>query len=94
MIERCHEVAGREEIFHVHDYGLIEDGLHLLVVCNGHVQEILVLWGFPIMRCHFVSSVEHNSMHMFNKEVICKAHHEVCLQLLLVHHDGTTFAMK
>jgi hypothetical protein len=26
--------------------------------------------------------------------VICKAHHEVCLQLLLVHHDGTTFAMK
>jgi hypothetical protein len=31
---------------------------------------------------------------MFNKEVICKAHHEVMLQPLLVHHDGTACVMK
>jgi hypothetical protein len=31
---------------------------------------------------------------MFNKEVICKAHHEVMLQLLLVHQDGTASAME
>jgi hypothetical protein len=42
----CHEVAGREEIFHVQHNGLIKDGLHLLVVGNGHVQEILVLQEF------------------------------------------------
>jgi hypothetical protein len=31
---------------------------------------------------------------MLNKEVICKAHHEVMLELLLVHHDRTTSAIK
>jgi hypothetical protein len=35
VVDRCHEVAEREEIFHVHNGGLIEDGLHLLVVGNG-----------------------------------------------------------
>jgi hypothetical protein len=31
---------------------------------------------------------------MLNKEVICKAHHEVMLELLLVHHDRTTSSIK
>jgi hypothetical protein len=66
---------------------LIEDGLHLLVVGNGHVQEILVLQEFLRMRWHFVSSVEHNSMNRFNKEVIGESHQ-------FVHHNGRAFAMK
>jgi hypothetical protein len=31
---------------------------------------------------------------MFNKEVICKAHHEVMLEHLLVHQDRTASAIK
>jgi hypothetical protein len=31
---------------------------------------------------------------MLNKEVICKSHHEVMLELLLVHHDRTANAIK
>jgi hypothetical protein len=31
---------------------------------------------------------------MLIKEVICKAHHDLMLQLLLVHHDCTTSAIK
>jgi hypothetical protein len=33
-------------------------------------------------------------MNMFNKEVIGEAHHEVSLQLVLVHHDGKALATK
>jgi hypothetical protein len=43
VVDCCHEVARREEIFHVHHDGLIEDGLHLLLVGNGLVHKILVL---------------------------------------------------
>jgi hypothetical protein len=66
----------------------------VLVVSNELVQQILVLWELLRMRRNFGSLVEHNSMNMFNKEVISKAHHGVCLQLLLVHHDGRAITTK
>jgi hypothetical protein len=50
VVDRCYKVAGREEIFHVHHDGSIEDGLHLLIVGNGHVQEILVFREFLRMK--------------------------------------------
>jgi hypothetical protein len=31
---------------------------------------------------------------MFNNEMICKAHHEVMLELFLVHHDRTASITK
>jgi hypothetical protein len=31
---------------------------------------------------------------MLNKEMICKAHHEVMLEILLVYHDRTASAIK
>jgi hypothetical protein len=38
--------------------------------------------------------VNHNSLNMLIKEVICKAHYDQMLELILVHHDRTTRTIK
>jgi hypothetical protein len=83
----------REDVWATH-VGLIENWLHLLVVGNAHVQQILVILVLIRMRRQYVSWVHQNKMNMLNKEAICKAHHEVWFQPLLIHHDGIAVAAK
>jgi hypothetical protein len=42
VVDLCHKVVQREEVFSTHLW-LIEDCFHLLIVGNGRVQQILVL---------------------------------------------------
>jgi hypothetical protein len=56
--------------FPIHLSWPIEDELHLTVFDDGLVQQLVVLHKFLRMRRHIGSSVNHNSLNMFNKEVI------------------------